>query len=545
MWWPALLLAPLFFVPAAAKAQDTKPVLVISIAPINNLLVDVKYLAETAGSPEFGGVAQFMVKGNADGVDFARPAGVVVVTDGIEFSGFGFVPLANNGLKKLLAKVEQTTGREARDAGNGLWEIPVPQRSVFVKEAGGWAYLAADQEHLKNLPVDPTKLLGDLPSKYDVAVSAMVHNIPQNYRDIALAQMRAGYQQALERAAEQDEDQAELMRALGKRAMEQWGQLINEMDRLSYGIVVDATQGTTYLETEMTAIEGSKLARQFAQAGEAKSDYTGFRLPGAAVHLSLAQKIGQEDLTAALSFLQQGRAAALRQIDKDEDLPSDEARAAAKEVVGDFMDVIAATLKSGKLDGGAALNLAPKSLTLVGGGHIVDGAAMEKILKKVAELAKNEPDFPGIKWNAAKHGNVNLHTLQAPVDKAEAREVIGDKLDIVIGIGPSSFYFAAGKDAMETLKKVIDDSAAGAEKMVSPIEMVVRMKPIIDFMASVKPEDENLARISKQFAGAGDRDRVKLTYKAIPNGASSRIEIEDGIIKAFVPKQGGDAAPGF
>lgn len=532
----AIVLAPL----ASARAQETKPVLIVSISPVQGLLDDVKYLAETVGQPEFGGMAQFLVKGNAAGVDFTKPAGILVVTDGIEFKGFGFIPVTN--FKQILAKIEQSTGREPRDAGNGVLEIAAPQRSVFVKEAGGFAYIAAEADHLKNLPADPVKLLGDLPKRYDIAVSAFVHNIPQNYRDIALAQMRAGYQQALDRAGDQDEDAGELMKAVGKRAMEQWGQLINELDRFTYGLVIDSTKGSTYLETEITAIDGSKLAQQFNMSNTVKSDFTGFRMPGAAVNLSLSQQMGKEDVDTLLALVRQAKDLGAKKIN---DEGGNDAKDKMK-VFDQFMAVIEKTVQGGKLDGGAALILSPpKGLTLVGGGRVVDGPGMEQVLKTIVDLAKDEPDFPGIKWNAAKHGNVTFHTMSAPVDDPKARDVLGAKVDIVLGIGPSSFYFAAGKDALATIKQVIDKSAAGAAQAVTPIEAVASLKPILQFLAAAKPEDENLARFAKQIAAAGDKDKVKVTTRAVKNGAASRIEVEEGVIKAFVPRPGGDAAPGF
>ena len=44
---------------------------------------------------------------------------------------------------------------------------------------------------------------------------------------------------------------------------------------------------------------------------------------------------------------------------------------------------------------------------------------------------------------------------------------------------------------------------------------------------------------------SGDKDKVKMSYKSIKNGGSTRIEVEEGIIKAFAPAPGGAPAPGF
>ena len=93
---------------------------------------------------------------------------------------------------------------------------------------------------------------------------------------------------------------------------------------------------------------------------------------------------------------------------------------------------------------------------------------MEGLLRKVAELAKDEPEFPGIKFNADTHANVRFHTLKLPVpaDAGEdVRNLLGDELEVAIGTGDKSFYLAFGKDSVGTLKKVIDQSAADAQKV--------------------------------------------------------------------------------
>ena len=130
-------------------------------------------------------------------------------------------------------------------------------------------------------------------------------------------------------------------------------------------------------------------------------------------------------------------------------------REALKAAANDVFDAIEATIKEGQIDGGASLNASPDSLTFVAGVHVKEPAKIEDALKKLEAVAKKQPDFPGIKWNAANHAGVNFHTLSAPVpeDKKGPRKMFGETLDVAIGIGPDAVYVAVGKDNIAAVEQ--------------------------------------------------------------------------------------------
>ena len=127
----------------------------------------------------------------------------------------------------------------------------------------------------------------------------------------------------------------------------------------------------------------------------------------------------------------------------------------------DFLDALQTTLQAGMMDGGAVLNLAPNSVTFVAGGFIGEPAKVESGLKKLADAIKEEKDFPGVQWNAENHADVSFHTISLPIpeDKPEPRQMFGETIDLAVGIGKQSVYFAAGRDCLDAAKSVIDASA--------------------------------------------------------------------------------------
>jgi hypothetical protein len=203
-------------------------------------------------------------------------------------------------------------------------------------------------------------------------------------------------------------------------------------------------------------------------------------------------------------------------------------------VLGQFFDVLEKTIASGKSDGGGALLLLPKSVSFVAGGYVADGPAMEKVLTGLIDLGKDQPNFPQIQLNAGAHGDVKLHRLTAPLPadrEPEARELLGDPLEIFFGIGPKSFYISGGKGAEALLKKAIDRSAAAGEKSVPPMQMNVSLLPILKFYKSV---DDNpiVNGLIPALEQAGN-DRLTIVSKAGQRSATTRIEIQEGIIQAI------------
>ena len=53
----------------------------------------------------------------------------------------------------------------------------------------------------------------------------------------------------------------------------------------------------------------------------------------------------------------------------------------------------------------------PKSIAFAAGGTVADGAAVEKTLRSLVDLAKDLPDFPKVQFDAGSIGDVKLHRL--------------------------------------------------------------------------------------------------------------------------------------
>ena len=523
-----------------ALAQDApagmKNLAVVSISGYDELKDDLNFLGSLSGNPDAAAQIEAMItlftqgQGLA-GLDKTKPIGAIVQTDGMQFQPLVFVPVTD--LKQLL-DVLAALNVNAEEGEDGIFEVQAGLQTVFLKEQGGWAFIGQTTDVLANLPADPAQLLGDLAKQYDVAIRLNVQNIPEMYRQMAVNAMRQGVNDTLDRLPNEDDEAFEVRKKLVEAQIGRFVDLIEQTDNLTLGWSLDASAERTFFDFSLTALPGTKLALEAAQAADTKSLFHGFVQHDSAVTLNVAGKWAEDDIVQVVAFIDSARAQAIKAIDEDSDLPDEAAREIVKSAVGDLLDVLTATVKAGTFDTGAVLRLEPNSITFAAGLLVADGKGIENALKKFASLAENEPEFPGIKWDADEHNGVRFHTAKVPVpaEEADARELLGDELEVVVGIGEKSIYFAFGEDSLSTLKDAIDKSKAEAGKLVPPMELSISLGKIMKF-ASTRVDDPNAIALSQELEGAAGSDHIKIVGRAIPNGISYRIEAEPGVLRAF------------
>jgi hypothetical protein len=475
------------------------------------------------------------------GLDKTKPLGVIVQTDDDNnFQVLAFIPVTD--LKKVLDTLSLLQV-EAEEKGDGIYEIqaatPAGPQSLYVKQSGAWAFVGQTSDGLAQLPANPTQLLTGLQNDYDIAVRAHVQNIPEGYRQMAVAAVEAGIQQGFVEVGDQQNADADLQQKLAGAQMKSLKVIIEGTDHVTIGWQIDSNAQTTHLDFSLVAVPGSQLAKQAAGLADSKSAFAGFLAPEAAACLNFSSHSSEEDIQQALSMLQTARKRAMQAIDEEADLPSDTARDALKSAVGQLMDVLVATVKSGTMDGGMLLELDPAAVTLAAGMHLIDAAKVETALKQVVELAKDEADMPRIDWGVDEHAGVTFHKATVPIADGNVSQIFGETTDVVVGIGTSNLYVGIGKDAIGTLKTAIDRSKTRADAVVAPATFVLSLGKIMSFAAPLagNPAVGAVAEALNQSAGT---DHINITVKPISDGFTYRIEVEKGVLTAL-----GEVLPGL
>lgn len=531
----AIVLGIACLCPAQAVAADMKTVVTVSFSGYDEVLSDVEYLGKLADNPNLKGMVEgplmMMTQGEGlKGLDKSQPWGAIVQTDGQQFPVLVFVPVKDLG--QLVGLLENLTG-EAPEAEDGVYEIATDGPTVYVTEKSGWAFISNERDTLDDVPSDPTELLGELNEKYDLAVKASVQNVPEMFRQMFVAQLKMGAGAAMmQLPGEGDEDYA-IRKGLATQGIDQLVTMINELDEVLLGFSIDQESGTSFLDIEITAVEGTDTAAQFAQLKEMQTNFAGFNLPEAAVVGNWASMLSDADVTQTKSTLATVRTRALKELE-NQGLSDDEVKI-AQDLLGDLLDVIEKTIEGKKTDGGMALVLKPGAPTVVIGGTIAEGAKLEKVLKQVVDIAKGEIGELGnlIKLDAETHEGVTFHTITVPVPDEEAAAVLGQTVQVVIGLSEESFYLAAGGEAAAVLKQIIDASKADAGKQIAPMRISAALTPILKFAAEAADEDAKpmIAQFASILEQSEGKDHVTVVSKAIENGGQVRLELEEGVLK--------------
>lgn len=516
--------------PASTWAQEKKPAVVVSIASLDKVLGDVGYLTRAAGMPEAGGVVTLMAGPYLQGLDTKRPAGLFLQFAGPQPTGVAFLPVKD--LDQVLQSLENNN-IEVEDGDGGLRKINL-QRPIFLKEKGGWAFISDNDANLENLPADPSKLLAGLSDKYNLAVQLNVRSIPEELIDMAVSEMKNGFERNLEN--ETDEDKKALQEKVGRKQIENFTRLLQESDQLTLGWGVDSKAGKVFLDFGLTAVADSRLAKQMDGYSKLTSTVGGIELADAAATMRFTIPLDEDDIEQVQETLEAARDQALKGIDEDSKLKDGDAKEVAKDVVTAIFDVLIDTADEGKFDGGLAVSLDPKAVHVVAGGFVADGEEIQDQLKELAKLAEESGDddvsLEDLKFNAAKHKGVDLHTFSVPVpdDEEQAQQLFGKSLDVVVGTGEQSAYVALGKESTDLLKKVLDDSASASQKTVIPFSLNVSLAPILGFAASVD-DDEMVKLLAKTIQEAAGKDHIRVTQRGVARGTSVRLEVEEGVLR--------------
>lgn len=521
-------LAASLFAPAPrAVADDFEPVVVVSLAGVDRTLGDVASIMRMSGEEDLAKTMLFFGNAFTNGITKKKPAGLYVLADenGQEFPAVAFVPVDN--LDTVLATYKEQIG-EPQDAGDGVKEITVGAQSAFIKDENGWAFIAQKKEHLEDLPEDPAALLGDLPKRFAVAIRVNFENIPEGLKQLALDTINEGFERSIEDAPGSDEDR-ELSEKMGRLQIEQLKRTFEDMESMDIGIGADAKAAK--LEISVTVKQGTTSAEKLELQKAAKTALAGFLMQGSAMNFHAANKMAADDIEQLSTALTFGRTRLEKEIDDDAGLDEDK-RAAAKEVVGMFMDVLDKTLQEGKLDIAGTLMLESKSIHFAGAAAVASGSDVEKAVARLVEVAKNEPEFPKVKLNSGSHAGVKFHTITGKIDSddEEVKEIFGDEFKVVLGTGPKTVYMAFGKDAEGLLKKVIDGKAPQGKLPAAQVN--VALLPILKFAASVDANNAGLPELISTLEKGGS-DKIQIVSVAEDNTSRVTLLIADGVLKVI------------
>jgi hypothetical protein len=181
---------------APTTPATTEPVVVVTVGSLNALVQDVNYITDALGMGQFGGTFELMTGMFARGIDRDQPVGVIVpLVDGTP-EPIAMLPVKD--VKQMLKQLEAQTG-PVDELDDGTLVINIGANVVFIRQLANWAVLARSRNVLDQAPVDPTTVISEMGSDYDLAVRLDLQQIPPAVRNALTGQLRQGFDQAMSR----------------------------------------------------------------------------------------------------------------------------------------------------------------------------------------------------------------------------------------------------------------------------------------------------------------------------------------------------------
>ncbi len=540
----ALLLAPA----GQTTAEELKPLVTVSFAGYDKALESLGTLGQVAGDPQLASKLEMILKAMTQGkgltgLDTKRPWAVVAFWDGNQPVVYGFLPVSD--LKQLIEAAKSNPGlAEQITENNGVYQIQAGPQAIYIKQKDSWAVVTNESENLDKAPADPTTFLGDLPTRYALAAQLTLANLPDQYREQFLAQVRAGMEAGMAQMPNETDAQYAARVFYAKQLIEQVNAVVTDAESVLLGWAVDSTNNSTHLDLEFTAKAGTKLAERLALVKPGQSDFAGFLLPDAAVRISQVQTLTDADVTQAKSALAVMRKSMLDNLQNELAKNKQGAKKFDPKVleglVNDAFDVLDKTIETKKKDVGMSVVLDPKATTLVLGSAIAEGEKLQDVLKRfVDEAVKANPEAAKqveYQFNAETYEGFRLNTFSIVNPSPKFAELVGERVELVVAIANDKMAVSAGRDAMKALKTAIDQSKAKAGTEVLPLEFSISATPLAKFVASVADVEQAKAAatlLATTLEKSGGKDRLLLTVRPITQGLRIRVELEEGILKAM------------
>ncbi len=525
----------------AESPQESEPPAVVSVAAYDQLLDSVELVGRLVGKPKLAkglqGTVAVLTQGRGlAGFDTTRPIAVVFQAEGAGLGGYACLPVDDPA---AFREVLELLVEEIEDLGDGMYKVQGKgHRGVdFFKEKGDrWLFVSDKRERLANTPDDPTQTLAELPGQYDIAVRLNVGSLPVGEREKLLSAIDQQARKGVRQRPGEDDGEYAIRKIVAANLAAVVRALADQLDTVTLGWSLDEDTRSASLDLTVTGEPGSDAAEAFARLPKATTDFAGFLLPDAVLsgHVTAtcpyAGSGDLDDLFAAI------RASAFSEIDTKE--PSADRAKLGKEIVGEILDIIQKTAGSGRLDGATSLVADSEGVTFVTGRHVADGWKLDETFRKfVAALHEEYPMRAGqvLKTDVGELNGVHLHTALLDVphdakDRDKVVQLVGDRLELALGIGPRSVCLAAGRDAFATLKKAIEASAG--PKRVPPMEMSVslgRFAKLVSEMGGSRAA-ERAADALGSLENAGGDDHIRLSASPVENGVRFRLQFEAGAL---------------
>lgn len=509
------------------KPSKTPPFLIFSIASFERLLEDADYMFEAAGRPELsemiGGALANV--GDLKGLNRDSSVGLLLFLEGLVPEPVGFVPVKDIDELMKTITIGPVTPNKKED---GLWEIVGPNRTLFAKIVGDYAFVGMSEAALNRDFSDPAQFTRRLSASYDIAVSLNVRAIPKSSRDLMLDFLRARNEADVQQRDNEPDAAFRVRKAASVSNMESLEMFIKQAEETIIGLNVSAEDKTAFAELIITADPKSEYAKLLNDLGAARSLFTSLLKGTPAMTGSASVKLDKP----ARSFLKELLTVAQERVIKDLVKPASDGEE-KNSPIGELFQSLQTSVTEGKLDFIVQfVGDPPGPFTLIGGVKVAEAERFGTGLLEIFDRLKGRDDLESVEIKVAEHKGVVLHRLQGKKIPDNANLIFGKDHGVYVGAGNGVLWFAIGaEDALPTLKDAITTVTDTPldDNPVTPAQFVLHLSSWLGIIEQSDGGNPVVELMRESFSQGGGTIRAEI--RPIADGMQSRLSFDEGYVR--------------
>jgi hypothetical protein len=542
------------FADTRALAADEKPSITVVFPSIDEVFNDLNLAFDLVGD-EKGfttlkeTVETFLVgqPGKALAVNTSEPGGIRVYSrpSGLQ-SVFSFPVKSEAELKRLLSNWWDLDVKTAPPPTPQLIrQIPpsVTQRlprlrlerneRLIFKLFDAFLRYDAGQVHVAKQLEDVRLAKGSLPlelvKEHDLAILIDGLAQPREKRKTAFERAKTELIGAITKGENESETEFAPRKLLTEHQIAEVERFFVESSKILIVWNVSAAKKEATLGIDLEAIPETELEKSVELLGKDPDEFAGVSYKDAVISFSLNFALDplRQTFIKEISNLE-------RKLLKKEITESEKRSAAQKAVDNDLVDLVCDVVEgTGKLGTANAFircwRNKDSTLTSVAGGRIPEGAKanFEKMLDGIASRNANN----NVEKKIDAVGEIEIHKLTAPQLHTDLPELIGQDGAIYVGTHERTVWLASGENALELLKKAIQEAQAAGPKPGPDLDFKINLGPFVEALNSY--QNRNPASVARTARSTTARKRT-------PEGLISPADLRKLAIEAF--KDGKDTA---
>jgi hypothetical protein len=511
---------------STAPTLAADPPIVFQVQPLGRVLDDLRTAANLVGGEKAVMAVNKKIKDTfgekgLEGFDIGRPiVGYVILTPKVEDTT-AVIALPITGEKEFLDLFERATGEKPAvdPKDKTLYSLPAPgQAKALMRFSNQYAYIAFGmnpEAHIEAKALVPMPNLFDPAERGLVAARLYFDRIPDGVRKVASelvedVKKKLTSPGGLGRGFGIGQQEMQLL----KPAMVEIDNLVDRYMKLAAGadvlaarLYLDPQAGNFVAEAALTGKPLSDLSKSIAAYKNPPNKFAALAShPDTVVGFKTRLPLFEPELRAAAAV---GLDAMHKEFAKN-------APEVGKAALEELFKGLIRTAKTGEFDIAMGVRGPDKDgwFTMVGAVAFEDPAALETEFKKFVLKQAPQDVVDAIKWDAAKAGNVSIHTwTMKPGGFSDPSKVFGgDNCIVSFAFAPHGIFAAMGPDSVSTIKDAIAVKPVGSPDL----DVVLNPARMRKFIHKIAPDDRETPMIEDLF---GKEDKL---------GSVASVTVEGG-----------------